>query len=116
LVACHDAAGALVAEGQVGTGFSASTRRNLFSLLDPIRRPGPPLGMPVEAAGVRWVSPRYVGEVAYRDTCQVTGFDIRVGKAYASASHAHCRSPEQSPKGSYATRRFHNRVWCSAAG
>jgi bifunctional non-homologous end joining protein LigD len=58
LAAGHDAAGALVAVGQVGTGFSASTRRHLFSLLDPIRRPGSPLAMPVEAAGIRWVSPR----------------------------------------------------------
>lgn len=67
LVAGHDDDGRLVAVGQVGTGFSASMRRHLFSLLDPIVRPRSPLTVPVEAAGVRWVAPHYVGEVAYRE-------------------------------------------------
>jgi bifunctional non-homologous end joining protein LigD len=67
LMAGHDDEGRLVAVGQVGTGFSASMRRHLFGLLDPLRRDDTPLATPVEAAGVRWVTPTYVGEVAYRE-------------------------------------------------
>lgn len=67
LLAGHDENDRLVAVGQVGTGFSASMRRHLFSLLDPIVQPRSPLTVPVEADGVRWVTPQYVGEVAYRE-------------------------------------------------
>lgn len=67
LMAGHNEAGNLIAVGQVGTGFSASMRRYLFGLLDPLRRPDTPLGSSVEAAGVRWVDALYVGEVAYRE-------------------------------------------------
>lgn len=67
LLAGHDGAGRLVAVGQVGTGFSANMRRHLFGMLDPIRCEGSPLSEPVEAAGVRYVTPTYVGEVAYRE-------------------------------------------------
>ncbi|MCA2247547.1 DNA ligase [Mycobacterium intracellulare] len=67
LMAGHNEAGDLVAVGQVGTGFSASMRRYLFRLLEPIRRQDTPLGSPVEAAGICWVDPVYVGEVAYRE-------------------------------------------------
>lgn len=67
LLAGHDDEGNLVAVGQVGTGFSTNMRRHLFALLDPIRREDSPLGEPVEAAGVRYVEPIYVGEVAYRE-------------------------------------------------
>ena len=67
LLAGHDGADRMVAVGQVGTGFSANMRRHLFDLLDPLRREESPLALPVEAAGVRWVTPTYVGEVAYRE-------------------------------------------------
>ena len=67
LLAGHDAADRLVAVGQVGTGFSANMRRHLFHLLDPLRREESPLALPVEAAGVHYVTPTYVGEVAYRE-------------------------------------------------
>lgn len=67
LLASHDDTGHLVAVGQVGTGFSASMRRYLFGLLNPIRCEKSPLASPVEAAGVRWLTPTYVGEVAYRE-------------------------------------------------
>lgn len=67
LLAGHDKAGHLIAAGQVGTGFSASMRRYLFGLLDPIRRRDTPLAAPLEAVGVRYVEPTYVGEVAYRE-------------------------------------------------
>jgi bifunctional non-homologous end joining protein LigD len=67
LMAGHDDEGRLVAVGQVGTGFSISMRRHLFGLLDSIRCEATPLATPLEAAGVRWVTPTYVGEVAYRE-------------------------------------------------
>lgn len=67
LMAGHDDAGQLVAVSQVGTGFSASMRRHLFELLDPIRRTHPPVASAPEAPGVVWVEPRHVGEVAYRE-------------------------------------------------
>lgn len=75
LLACHDGAGRLVAVGQVGTGFSMSMRRHLFRLLDPIQCDRSPLADPVEAVGVCWVTPTYVGEVAYRE--YVTGRWLR---------------------------------------
>ncbi|CAN5314631.1 hypothetical protein BH09ACT8_BH09ACT8_66500 [soil metagenome] len=67
LLAGHDDEGRLVAVGQVSTGFSTNMRRHLFGLLDPIRREASPLSEPVQAAGVRYVTPTYVGEVAYRE-------------------------------------------------
>jgi bifunctional non-homologous end joining protein LigD len=67
LLAGHDDEDRLVAVGQVGTGFSSNMRRHLFGLLDPIRCEGSPLSEPVEAAGVCYVTPTYVGEVAYRE-------------------------------------------------
>jgi bifunctional non-homologous end joining protein LigD len=67
LVAGHDEAGALVACGQVGTGFSDSMRRRLYSQLQPTRRAPSPVANPIEAPGVRFVEPRLVVEVAYRE-------------------------------------------------
>ncbi|MDO2394848.1 non-homologous end-joining DNA ligase [Mycobacterium avium subsp. hominissuis] len=67
LVAGHDAAGDLVACGQVGTGFSDSTRRRLYAQLHPTRRATSPVSNPIEVPGVRWVEPRLVVEVAYRE-------------------------------------------------
>lgn len=67
LLAGHDEEGQLIAVAQCGTGFSSNMRRHLFDLLDPIRCEVSPLSGPVEAAGVRYVRPTYVGEVAYRE-------------------------------------------------
>jgi bifunctional non-homologous end joining protein LigD len=67
LLAGHDGQGQLVAVGQVGSGLSASMRRHLFGLLERTRCEGSPLARPVEAAGVRWVTPTYTCEVAYRE-------------------------------------------------
>ncbi|WP_232425894.1 ATP-dependent DNA ligase [Mycobacterium sp. JS623] len=67
LLAGHNAAGDLVVVGQVGTGFSASTRRHLFELLDPIRRTDPPVVSAPEVPGAVWVQAETVGEVAYRE-------------------------------------------------
>lgn len=67
LVAGYDDSGELVLVGQVGTGMSQRERRRLFELLDPIEIPHAPVRNPHAEAGVRWVTPRYVGEIAYRE-------------------------------------------------
>jgi bifunctional non-homologous end joining protein LigD len=67
LMAGHNDAGDLIAIGQVGTGFSASTRRHLFELLDPIRISDPPVVSAPAAHGAVWVQAKFVGEVAYRE-------------------------------------------------
>ncbi len=67
LVAGHDDAGALMAIGQVGTGFSDVTRRRLHAQLQPLRRATSPVANRVDVPGVRWVQPELVAEVAYRE-------------------------------------------------
>lgn len=67
LVAGYDDAGDLVLVGQVGTGMSQRERRRLFELLDPIETAHAPVRNPPAEPGVRWVTPRYVGEIAYRE-------------------------------------------------
>jgi bifunctional non-homologous end joining protein LigD len=66
-LAGHDAYGRLILVGQVGTGFSETARRQLFSLLHPLEQRTPPVANPPERMyGLRWVQPKHVGEVAYR--------------------------------------------------
>jgi bifunctional non-homologous end joining protein LigD len=67
LMAGHNEAGDLVAIGQVGTGFSAALRRHLYAQLQPTRRSTSPVANRIEAPGVRWVEPRHVAEIAYRE-------------------------------------------------
>ncbi|CAA0127335.1 Multifunctional non-homologous end joining DNA repair protein LigD [Mycolicibacterium vanbaalenii] len=67
LVAGHDEAGDLRLVGQVGTGMSQRERRRLFELLNPIEINESPVRNPLTEPGVRWVEPRYVGEIAYRE-------------------------------------------------
>ncbi len=67
LVAGHDSAGDLILAGQVGTGMSQRERRRLFELLDPIETPHPPVSNPPSESHARWVTPLYVGEIAYRE-------------------------------------------------
>lgn len=67
LVAGYDDTGELVLVGQVGTGLSQRERRRLFELLDPIEVPWAPVRNPLAEPHVRWVTPRYVGEIAYRE-------------------------------------------------
>jgi len=58
--------GLLTVVGEVATGFSAVERRRLYQLLAVIpRATAAAVGAPDE--GWRWVEPRYVGEVAYRE-------------------------------------------------
>lgn len=68
LVAGYRDDGALELVGQVGAGFSAVMRRQLFEALDPLVREVPTVvNPPVEQQGWRWVEPRLVGEVAFRE-------------------------------------------------
>lgn len=67
LVAGYNPDGDLVAIGQVGTGFSATTRRRLFDQLQPLRRTTSAVSNRVELPGVRFVEPRMVAEIAYRE-------------------------------------------------
>ena len=67
LVAGYDEAGDLHLVGQVGTGMSQRERRRLFELLEPIEIPQCPVRNAHPEPGVRWVEPRYVGEIAYRE-------------------------------------------------
>ena len=67
LMAGHNETGDLVAIGQVGTGFSAAMRRHLYAQLQPTRRSTSPVANRIEAPGVRWVEPRHVAEIAYRE-------------------------------------------------
>lgn len=67
LVAGHDADGDLVLVGQVGTGMSQRERRRLYELLEPMSTDVVPVRNPTADRRVRWVTPTYVGEVAYRE-------------------------------------------------
>jgi bifunctional non-homologous end joining protein LigD len=68
LLAGHREDGVLELAGQVGTGFSAVMRRHLFEVLHPLVREAPAVvNPPVDDQGWRWVEPRYVGEVAFRE-------------------------------------------------
>ncbi|OMC51973.1 DNA ligase [Mycolicibacterium fortuitum] len=68
LLGGRDEAGDLVVVGRVGTGFSSTSRRHLYDLLQPIESPHPVVDRGFyDASGLRWVQPVYVGEVAYRE-------------------------------------------------
>lgn len=69
LLGVYDDAGALRYVGQVGTGFTQSMLADLQRLLAPLAVAEPPFRDPVprtHARDAQWVSPRLVGEVAYR--------------------------------------------------
>ncbi|MFC4943295.1 non-homologous end-joining DNA ligase [Pseudonocardia sp. GCM10023141] len=77
LLAAHDADGLLVYVGDVGTGFTDATRRQLLELLGPLHRDTRPFpgafsrarGWPGRAPSrgqVHWVEPELVGELEYR--------------------------------------------------
>ena len=56
--------------GQVGTGFTEETLTELAVLLRPLERKSTPLRDPLharDAAGVRWVTPKLVGEVRFTE-------------------------------------------------
>ena len=59
--------GAFVYVGRVGTGFSTKVATNLLARLALLSQPASPFGtrQPARLAGVRWVRPELVAEVAY---------------------------------------------------
>ena len=67
LVAGHDDTGDLVLVGQVGTGMSQRERRRLFQLFEPHTSPEAPVEAASVGPDVLWMTPRYVGEIAYRE-------------------------------------------------
>ena len=67
LVMAEHVGGKLVASGHVGTGFTASTARELFARLDPLRASKAPIADELAVSkGVKWVEPNLVAEVEYR--------------------------------------------------
>jgi bifunctional non-homologous end joining protein LigD len=70
LVGVHDASGALVYSGHVGTGFTQQTLRMLGDRLAALRRDTSPFTgtvPPEDARFARWVEPELVAEVAFAD-------------------------------------------------
>jgi len=70
LVGVHDADGALVYSGHVGTGFTQQTLRMLGDRLAALRRDTSPFAgsvPPEDARFARWVEPSLVAEVAFAD-------------------------------------------------
>jgi bifunctional non-homologous end joining protein LigD len=70
LLGARDADGRLRYLGNVGTGFTEQMLRDLLARLEPLARDASPFADAVpreHARGVRWVSPRLVGEVEYRN-------------------------------------------------
>jgi bifunctional non-homologous end joining protein LigD len=73
LLGVYDPRGQLRYAGRVGTGFNDSSLRQLRARLDKIARSTAPFADPPkgrEAAGVHWVEPRLVGEVAFSEWTQ----------------------------------------------
>ncbi|APE12641.1 ATP-dependent DNA ligase (plasmid) [Rhodococcus sp. 2G] len=70
LLGAHNNEGQLVFIGRVGTGFTATTRRELLSQLRPLERPTSPLDVAPprrESHAAHWVEAILVGEVEYRE-------------------------------------------------
>jgi bifunctional non-homologous end joining protein LigD len=68
LVGVHDANGALVYSGHVGTGFTQQTLRMLGERLAPLRRDTSPFAAtipPEDARFARWVEPELVADVEF---------------------------------------------------
>jgi len=69
LLGAHDADGSFGYVGDVGTGFSERALDDLLARLEPLQRPTSPFRDPVpadRARGARWVEPRLIGQVVYR--------------------------------------------------
>jgi len=68
LMGIYDDGGRLRYAGNVGTGFTGATLRELMRQLGPLQRDTSPFSTPVPpryARGPHWVEPRLVGEVAF---------------------------------------------------
>ncbi len=70
ILGVYDEAGALHHVGRAGTGYTAAEAHDLWTALDPLRRPAPPFAGPLPAEALRgspvWVEPRLVAEVELR--------------------------------------------------
>ena len=68
LVGYYDADGELTYAGKVGTGFSTATLRSLHESLSALERGTSPFtsGKPPQA-GVHWVEPRLVAQIAFAE-------------------------------------------------
>ena len=95
LLAGHNDAGELVVVGQVGTGFSSTTRRHLCAILQPITRATTPAANPVEVQGVSWVEPQLVCEVAYREYVAHRWLRHTSFKGLRDTDPAHIRTPRK---------------------
>ncbi len=77
LLGAHDPdTGDLVYLGDVGTGFTETTRRELQALLEPLERSGHPFAVDPPREDVRrgrWVRPEVVGEVVFRQVTRGAG-------------------------------------------
>jgi len=68
LLGYHDADGALVYAGKVGTGFDTATLRSLHQRLSRIERDTPPVTRgQTREPGARWVRPKLVAQVAFSE-------------------------------------------------
>jgi bifunctional non-homologous end joining protein LigD len=70
LLGVPDEDGRLVYAGHVGTGFTVRMLEDLATMLRPLERKTPPFADEVPrmyAKDARWVTPRYVGEVAFTE-------------------------------------------------
>ena len=68
LVGVNDASGRLRYAGKVGTGFTDAMLADLKRRLDRLKQPTPPFAdKPPRAAGVTWVRPELVAEVAFTE-------------------------------------------------
>jgi bifunctional non-homologous end joining protein LigD len=68
LLGYYDSDGRLVYAGKVGTGFTDATLASLAATLTGLERPQSPFGVgKVPRAGVHWVEPRLVGQVAFSE-------------------------------------------------
>jgi DNA ligase D-like protein (predicted ligase) len=68
LLGYYDPDGRLAYAGKVGTGFDDATLASLASTLSGLERPQPPFGRgALPRAGVHWVEPRLVAQVAFSE-------------------------------------------------
>ncbi len=69
LLGAYDTDGSLCYVGDVGTGFTERALDDLLARLEPLTRPTSPFRDPVpadRARGARWVEPKLIGQVVYR--------------------------------------------------
>lgn len=96
--------GQLVLVGQVGSGFSDTERRRLYSLLDGLAQEAPPVPDAPAIGGVTWVRPRYVGEVAFRSTTAPEDCGMPPGKDCARSGLPMSACPTNCNRESATTR------------